>query len=125
MPALVNPTVVVNNVPIYIKPNSFSYTEGAGERKVRPKTSGPGAIKNVITEDVETQFSMVKFTLLSETEAVDFHKDWLDRLDQNTIQATLGDFDRTFNRAIITTDTEISFGQDGEFEIEFRTEVAG
>ena len=40
MATLFAPTVLVNNVSVAIKPNSFSYKEGFGERKVRNRMSG-------------------------------------------------------------------------------------
>lgn len=124
MGALINPAVVVNNQPVAIKPNSFSYTEGFGEFKTRVQTAGPGSIENINTEDVETQKSMVKFTLLTTTENIDIARQWKANFDQNSITATAPDFSRSFGSALLMTDVEIAAGQEGEFEVEFTTRRA-
>ncbi len=124
MGALTNPAVVVNGQPVAIKPNSFSYKDGFGEYKTRVQTAGPGSVENVTTEDVETQFGMVKFTLITTTENIDLVRQWKVNFDQNAITATSADFSRSFGNAILMTDVEIAAGQDGEFEVEFTSKRA-
>jgi len=124
MAALSTPTIVVNNTPVAIKPNSFSYTEGFGERNVRVASAGGSAKETIITENVETQMSMVKFTLYTTTDNINLSRILAANLASNTIEVSDNGFTRTFSRAIIVNDFEVSAGVDGEFELEFKTVAA-
>ena len=124
MPALATPIVTVNDVNVAIKPNSFSYTDGFGERNVRTQSSGPSASENVVTENAETEHSMCKFMLLSTDDNANIVRTWLDNLDQNTVTAVQGSFSRAFRRATVINNPEIAISQDGEIEIEFKAEKA-
>lgn len=111
--------ITVNNQAVAIKPNSCSFTAGRGERTVRTKMSGRN-LSTVASEDVETQTSMIKFTLLTETDTTDLVTSWQDNGDANGI--VMQDVDGntyTFNKAIITNDPEINSGVDAETEVEF------
>lgn len=125
MAALFAPTVVVNNVAVAIKPNSFSYTEGFGERKVRTSSAGGSSTSQVVSEDIETQMSTCKFTVYTTSDQVDAIRTWQTNLDANAIEVTdRGSFNRTFLNAIITNDPEVSLGVDGEVEVEFTSKRA-
>ncbi len=111
--------LTINNEAIGIKPNSFKFTTGRGERTVRTKMSGSN-LSTVQSSDVETQVSMCKFTLLSETDTTAKLTEWQDNFDSNVVIAQDADGNTyTFTKAIITSDPEISAGVDGEVEIEF------
>lgn len=124
MAAISTPTVVLNNIPVAIKPNSFSYTEGFGERNVRVASAGGSAKETIITENVETQMSMVKFMLYTTSDNLTLARELAANLDANTIEVSDNGFTRTFSRAIIVNDFEIAAGVDGEFELEFKTVAA-
>ena len=116
------PQILVNDEVVYIKPNSFSFTEGAGERNVRTKSGGGGAVAIVVTENAETQTSMVKFTLLTEDSSLERIRGWLNLFDANRIEAGDGSFARTFSQATITNNPEAALGESGEVEIEWTTQ---
>jgi len=125
MATLFAPTVVVNNVSVAIKPNSFTYTEGFGERKVRIASSGGGATSQIVSEDIESQLSTCKFMVYSTSDNVDLVRQWQTNGNTNAIEVTdKGGFTRTFAGAIITNDPEVSLGVDGELEVEFTTRRA-
>ena len=124
MQALANPIVTVNDVNIAIKPNSFSYTDGFGERNVRPQTNGPNVVENVVTENPETELSMCKFMLISTDDNANIVRTWLNNLDNNTITAVQGSFSRSFRRGTVINNPEIAISQDGEIEVEFKCEKA-
>lgn len=121
MAALFAPTILVNSVSVAIKPNSFSYTEGFGERKVRVASGGGATLAQVISEDVETQLSTCKFMLYTTSENVKLIREWQANNEANVVQAsdTKTNFNRTFSNAIITNDPDIALGVDGEVEVEF------
>jgi len=124
MAAISTPAIVVNNVPVGIKPNSFSYTEGFGERNVRVASAGGSAKETIVSENVETQLSMVKFTLFTTSGNLTLAREWAANKGNNVIEASDDNFTRSFTNAIITNDFEVSAGVDGEFEIEFKTTAA-
>lgn len=125
MATLFAPTVIINNVTIAIKPNSFSYTEGFGERKVRVASAGGGSISQITSEDIETQLSMCKFMLYSTSDNVKLIRKWQTLSDGNCVEVTDKDgFKRVFGGAIITNDPDVGLGVDGEVEVEFTTKAA-
>lgn len=118
------PQIIVNDEVIAIKPNSFSYTEGFGERTVRTKSAGGGNTTIVVTENAETQTSMVKFTILTEDTSIEKVRGWLALKDANRIQAGEGSFSRTFAQAVITNNPEAALGESGEIALEFTAQRA-
>ena len=124
MGAISTPSIVVNNTPVGIKPNSFTYTEGFGERNVRVASAGGAAKETIVTENVETQMSTVKFTLYTTSDNLTLSRQWAANKDSNVIEASDTNFTRSFTSAIITNDFEVSAGVDGEFELEFKTQAA-
>ena len=121
---LATPQILVNGATVGIKPNSFDYDEGFGERNVRVKSAGGSSRQMVVTENVETQKSGIKFTLLTEDTSITIVRGWLALKDQNIIQAGDVGFDRVFNQAIITNVPKNMLGVDGEMEIEWESQPA-
>jgi hypothetical protein len=124
MAAISTPAIVVNNTPVGIKPNSFTYTEGFGERNVRTASAGGSAKETVVSENVETQMSTVKFTLFTTTDNLTLARQWANNKSSNVIEASDTGFTRSFTNAIITNDFEVNAGVDGEFELEFKSDSA-
>ncbi len=124
MAGLAVPQVVINGIPIGIKPNSFSYKEGFGDRTVRTKSTGGGATELVITTDVSTKRGMVKFTVYTEDTSVELIRQWLVNVNANIIQSADTGFVRSFTNAVIKTDPEIALGADGEVALEWETDTA-
>ena len=122
MPALNIVQLTVNNEPIGIKPNSFSFTDGRGDRTVRTKMSGNNST-TIASTDVETAISMCKFSLIMESSTPDTVIEWRDNIDANVVVAQDSSTGKTytFNRAIITTSPEFAAGADAEVEIEFQS----
>ena len=55
------PTVIVNGETIKIVPNSFTYSGGEGEIKVRSASAGGYQSSSVHSQDAETQIGKAKF----------------------------------------------------------------
>ena len=119
---LSNPTVEVNDDVISIMPNSLSYKEGQGDRKVRAESAGGGSIIAVITDDAETKISMVKFKMTNLDEHLKQVKEWMaagnDGVTINLSQEG-SDTQVAFRNMVVTTEPERSIGADGEIEVEF------
>jgi hypothetical protein len=116
--ALYKPSVVVNNIEIFIKPNSLSYKTGFGERKVRTAHAG-GVLRTYATEDIETQRGYAKFVMYTTVEHINEIETWQLNFDANTVSWQERGENRTMTNAIITNDPEINTGVEGETEIMF------
>ena len=119
MAAIATPAVIVNGVNISIKPNSLVYTEGFGEYKIRTASAGGARKEQVFTKDIESAYSMVKFTLYTTAENISFHREWKANEDTNTLQWVDSGVSRTVDQATVINEAEIAAGVDGEFEVTF------
>jgi hypothetical protein len=59
--ALSVPTVLLNNIPIVIVPNSFEFEPGYGEVNVRGGSTGGGTSTSIHTENAESKIGKCKF----------------------------------------------------------------
>ncbi len=120
MAAIATPTVIINNIPIKYKPNSLTYGTGKGERKIRVATGGGSVKETIVTTDIETAFSTVKFMLYTTSDNVELVDEWIDNLDSNTVQWTDVGISRSVTNAVVVNNPDISMGVEGEFEVEFQ-----
>ena len=122
--ALVNPAVNVNNISIAIVPNSFTYTEGKGEQVVRVQSAGGGSVQSVLSQNVETNLSMVKFEMFPTADNIAAILSWKNNGNQNAISATANGFTRSFTNATLTNNYEVALGSDTKIQVEFHTDAA-
>lgn len=126
---LSDPTIVINNLPIAIKPNSVSYTEGFGEMQVRVQSAGGGATQSVYAQDVSTRLSMIKFAMESTETNIGLVRTWKSNSSQgilNTIRIVdrATGFTRSFQSAVIENEPEIALGVDSEISLEWKGDPA-
>lgn len=122
MTTLSNPVVEINDQSIFIKPNSLSFKKGYGEKKVRSQSAGGSTIDIVSTDDAETKMSMVKFSLLTTNNNIEFYEEWQNvGAGGNVIRLSEkdGSLSIPFRKMTLTSDNEVATGADGEFEAEF------
>ena len=119
--ALANPTVIVNNIHIAVVPNSVSYTEGFGAQTMRIRSGGGGAIETVYTENVETNYSKIKFGIHSDVPYLELARGWKVLKNANVIELLDNqlEFNRIFRFCALITDYDIALGQDSTIELEF------
>lgn len=125
MPNLANPTVIIDDETIEIKPNSLSYKDGRGDAKVRTQAAGDG-VTTVVTVDAETKISMVKFTMLLTSNSDISTNQWASK--RETTGCTIEFFDgirKSFVRMALMTDPEKMTGAEGEVEVEFQGPPGG
>jgi len=124
MVALNGVQLAVNDNVIDYLPNSLEYDDGFGERQQRIKTAGGGTRTTVATENLETKFGMVKFSLISEDDSADLVRTWLQNIANNSIRVTQpgSTFSRNFTNALITNNPKIQAAVDGVIEVEFQTD---
>jgi hypothetical protein len=127
---LYNPTININDDDVKFKPNSVDFTEGQPVSKVRARSGGGGAVDTVYSEDIETAYSIVKFTLYTTRDLVEISRIWKSNKNRNTITLTDSDdfgdelLSRTFKHAAMVTDPPKKASADGEFEVEFHSDPA-
>ena len=117
------PAIRVNNDVIGIVPNSFSYTAGDGEVNVRAASTGGGNAGSIHTENAETKYSVIKFSVYPTLDMISRIRDWKANVAGNTIDAIERgldnkDFNIAFKGISITNDPEIKAGSDTVVEIE-------
>jgi len=117
--ALANPTVIVNNSPVSVVPNSVSYTEGFGEQAVRTQSAGGGSVQTVLSNNVETNMSMVKFSIFNTAENIELVRTFKVNSNDNVISITGEGLTRSFNNVALTNDYEVNLGADTTIDLEF------
>lgn len=123
-----NPTITVNNNVVAINPNSVAYTEGKGEQQVRAASAGGGQVEQIFSNNIETNFSMIKFEMPSTVDNIALAREWKSNTNQNLVQMTgrtvEGDVSRTFTQAALLPDYEVPLGSDTNIAIEFNANPA-
>jgi len=125
MKALSVPTIKVNNDVQAIVPNSFKYKSGDGETKVRAASAGGGNVTAVHTQNAESMFSTLSFSIYPTADNLGRIRDWKDAIGGNTVEAVQrgdstgdGDIALFFKNMSVTNDPDINAGADGVIEIE-------
>jgi len=127
-----NPQVVVNNIALAIKPNSLSFTEGFGEQIVRAASAGGAQIEQILADNVEDNFSEVKFALDPIESNITNARIWKAQPGQNVVSVTATategtvttTFSRTFLKATITNNYEVPLGADTQIDLEWKSSPA-
>ena len=121
-------TLIVNNEAIAVIPNSITFTEGLGEQSVKAASIGGGAVEQVYSNDLQSNFSTVKFDVPSTPENIDLARTWKLNKNNNVVQIigeTLeGTVTRTFARAALTGNYEVAIGSDAAITLEFKASTA-
>lgn len=121
---LVNPIIIVNNVHISIVPNTFSYTEGYGEQTMKTRSGGGGAVETVYANNVETNISMLKWSVFPTNDIVNLLRSWKALGNVNLIAISDTEFNRDFAFCALTNDYEVKIGADATVELEWHGEPA-
>ena len=119
--AISAPSVLVNNTLVLIVPNSLSYTEGKGEQNVRVQSGGGGTVDIVSSNNVETNMSDFKFSIINTAENINLARSWKSNGSANALQAVdnVTGFTRTVNSATLVNNYEVNLGSDTTVDLEF------
>jgi hypothetical protein len=121
-------TVLVNDEVVGVLPNTVSFTEGLGEQKSRAVSIGGGKTEQVTSNDVETNYSMVKFEMPVTVDVVKLAKVWKTNGNANVVQITSqnveGSMTRSFAEAMLTSDYEVNIGSETSLAVEFKTNAS-
>ena len=117
--AVTNPLCIINNILINYIPNTLTFNEGLGEQSVKTQTSGAGKVETVYYQNLENNVGMVKLSMRTTEENMRSAKFWKNNGNNNSIILAFENFTRTFLNCALTSSYEITFGDDGKFDIEF------
>ena len=126
MPNQISDAVVeVNNDQVGIVPNSLSFNEGLGEQRILAVSEGGGQISQVFSNDLETAFGMVRFSLRSTAPNIERVRQWKAAGNTNVViiagQDSEGnDFIRTYTQAAIVSNYEVGIATEGTIDVEFQ-----
>lgn len=125
---LSNPTVMVNNVQVAVKPNSVVYDDGLGEQKMTAASTGGGGVEIVYSDDIESNLGMVKFEMPANVGNADLVRSWKVAKNTNLVQimggTSEGNLTRTFQNAAILNRVEVPLGSDADIPVEFSSDPA-
>ena len=119
-----DPSVVVNNTPTFILPNTLVFTEGFGEGDVTNQSAGNGIIDQLDADNVETQIGMVKFSMAPTVPNINKARLWKANRNQNSVSLTAttpeDTLTRNFAQMKLVNDYEVALQTDGVLELEFK-----
>lgn len=125
---LADATVLVNNEPVAVIPNTVKYTEGLGEQSIRAASTGGGGVEQIYSNNIESNFSQVMFEVPATKENIERAREWKTNRNQNvvTIAGTTpeGDITRSFTQAAILNDYEVELGSETNVSMEFKSNPA-
>lgn len=126
---LSNPTVLVNNEPIGIIPNSLEYDEGLGEQNMRAASFGGDEVEPVYSDNIETKFGSVSFAIPSTIQNINLARAWKVNRNVNVVQIVGttpdgGTLTKTFTSAALLNNYKIGLGAETDIPIEFKSRSA-
>ena len=125
---LADALVTVNNNPIAVIPNSVMYTEGLGEQTIRAASAGAGQVEQIYSNNIETNFSTIKFELAATVDNIEQGREWKTNRNANVVQimgqTPEGTITRTFTQAALLTDYEVALGSETNIAMEFKANPA-
>lgn len=124
--AISDASILINNIPVPIIPNSFSYTEGLGEDDMRTESAGGGSVTTVYSKNVQTALSSFKFKMANTNENLTAARAWKTNANANGVIATdrASGFTRTFSNAALVNQYEPTLGADGDISLEWKSDAA-
>lgn len=121
-----NPTVLINNIPVNVLPNTFKCKIGKGEKKVRALVAGGNSTVSVVTIDSATKIGEVEFEVAVTPDALQNYSNWSDLIGQLAISAVQTGFGLPFQYQNMTLTNEPDFEgtADGKVKFEFKGDPA-
>jgi len=120
---LSDPSISVNDITIPVVPNSVEFDEGLGEQSVLVESAGGGQTSIVISNDVETNKGMIKFSMRSTPENIENARNWKKNPGANVVEFSgVGDgraINRTYRQSAIINNYTVPASADGVIELEF------
>jgi hypothetical protein len=120
MANLANPTVIVNNTVIEIRPGTLRFKGGAGDLTTRTQQSGE-QVTTVNNVNAETKIGMVAFEMNTTAANLALKDSWLAARRSGGVTIEFFDEDNqySFSGMHISVDPENSTGPEGIIPLEF------
>ena len=123
--ALAEATVMVNDSVIGIVPNTLEFDEGLGEQKILPVSTGGGKVEQVYANDLQSNFSEVKFQMRTTVANVNAVKGWKENANRNVINIAAEDADgkdltRVFTQATVADNYKVQIQTEGVIDVSFQ-----
>jgi hypothetical protein len=113
-------TILVNDIPTYIVPNSIEYDPGFGETNVRSASIGGPGSTSVHTENAENKIGRVKFEMYVTEDSRINIRGWKLLIGANRVTgAQVGGSPFVLNGASMTNNPTFNPTADGTVEVEF------
>lgn len=122
--AVVNPTIVINNIAIPVRPNSVVFREGKGEQSMRVQSAGGGNSETVFSSNVEANMSALMFEMINTAVNIELARGWKVNGNTNAATVTGSGLSRSFNNMAILNDYEVNLSSDGVIAIEMTGDPA-
>lgn len=124
--AISTPSVIINNIPVSIIPNSLKYTEGLGEQTMRTQSAGGGSVDVVYSVNAESLMSTLSFEIINTAENIQLARGWKSNRNDNAISLidNATGFSRNFANMALTSNYEVNLGSDTTIAIEFMGNAA-
>lgn len=114
-------TILVNDIPVAVVPNSIEYDPGFGEINVRSASVGGQASQSVHTENAENKIGRVKFEMFVTEDARANVRLWKQLIAANRISGVQsGGSPFVLNGASMTNNPTFNPTADGTVEVEFK-----
>lgn|SRR5512139_497441 len=125
---LSNASVIINNEPIAIMPNSLAFTEGLGEQNMRAASIGGSQTEQVFSDNIEMRYGTIKFDIPATIANIAKARQWKQNKNQNLVQiagkTVDGNLTRTFSQAALLSNYEVPLSSDGKITLEWRSNPA-
>ena len=122
-----NIAVLVNNDIVGYTADTLAWKDGFGEFAVRNAVVGGGQTEQIFSEDLNTKFGMVKFSMPTTEDNEKNKRAWKVNKNNNVVELVGPPgttFTRIFTQASILEDPESNAATDGNIEVEFRSNPA-
>lgn len=120
-------TLIVNNEVVPYIADSLSWTDGFGEYLMRNAVVGGGQTETIFSKALETKIGMVKFSMPTTATHEDWKRQWKLLENANVVELvgpSDSGFTKVFTNAAIINDPESSSANEGNIEIEFKSDPA-
>ncbi len=116
---LSRPTVIVNNVPVPIIPNTFKFDEGQGETNVSTQSLGGNKVDVVTSDNAEDKIGKCSFEMKATEDNVKNARGWKLNPGVNVIKVSEGGFQRVFQQMSIMNNYEVELSAEGKLSLEW------
>jgi len=114
------PTIELNNTILKVVGNSVNLMPGRGSSNLNAQSVGNGAVEMVYSENVEEKVAQFKCAVFTTAENIDKILEAKDNHANNVVTINSADKNIVILDVALVNDPELSFGNDGQANLEFK-----